>query len=195
MNSGPSCKDPHIDPHVARPNPGGAQPALLPAARHHAGGRHRVRAKPDTAERKGGVRDTCCCRCTRHSTGISHEKARVLSQNLESESPAPRAGVSSRRKAFGGKLTNSEDPPSNAASTSSHRNRHRRQRPPPPDAGIHDAHDPTDVAAVERLLNEWTLVDSASQDPLNLHLTDEEAGSDAEAGPHIHAATRRFRCT
>ncbi|GAC73314.1 transcriptional activator FOSB/c-Fos [Moesziomyces antarcticus T-34] len=119
------------------------------------------------------VPDTAPASPTRSESPVTKPRA---------ESPAPRTGVSSRRKAFGGKLTNSEHPPSNAASTSSSSKSTSPAASSPPDADIRDAHDPTEVAAVERLLNEWTLVDSASQDPLNLHLTDEEAGSDAEAG-------------
>ncbi len=131
------------------------------------------------------VCETLAAAAVPDTTPQSSPQSESPASQPRSESPAPRAGVSSRRKAFGGKLTSSEDPPSNAANaanTTSSSKAKSSAAPPPPDAGIHDTHDPTDVAAVERLLNEWTLVDSASQDPLNLHLTDEEAGSDAEVG-------------
>ncbi|TKY90110.1 hypothetical protein EX895_000108 [Sporisorium graminicola] len=93
----------------------------------------------------------------------------------------PPTGASARRKAFGGKLTTSDEvkdtitrdlptksstaatPSTSSSSTSS------------PSTAAADA------ATVERLLSEWSLFDQSSQDPENLHLTDEETGtSDSE---------------
>lgn len=98
-------------------------------------------------------------------------------------------GASARRKAFGGKLTNGDDTSSNdTAPSSSSRtattNTASTDTSTTASTSCSALSSPqntaADAATVERLLNEWSLIDQTSQDPDNLRLTDEDT-SDTEA--------------
>lgn len=94
-------------------------------------------------------------------------------------------GASARRKAFGGKLTTADD---GSATTSTARTKlssstsstNTSTAPSSTGSPAHSTPD-NDAATVQRLLDEWSLVDKSSQDPENLHLTDDEPStSDSE---------------
>ncbi|CDS00670.1 uncharacterized protein SPSC_02315 [Sporisorium scitamineum] len=90
-------------------------------------------------------------------------------------STGPATGDSPRRKAFGGKLTTGDDSTDTSTATST---RTSTTAAATPSSSSSSSSSPSttaaDAATVERLLSEWSLVDQSSQDPENLHLTDDE---------------------
>ncbi|KAJ1030525.1 hypothetical protein NDA16_001434 [Ustilago loliicola] len=98
-------------------------------------------------------------------------------------------GAPARRKAFGGKLTNGDGTSSNDAAPSSSPKTATTKTTSTDTSTTASTSSSAlsspqstaaNAATVERLLNEWSLVDKSSQDPDNLHLTDEDT-SDNEA--------------
>ncbi|PWZ00908.1 hypothetical protein BCV70DRAFT_199276 [Testicularia cyperi] len=122
--------------------------------------------------------------------------ARSSPPNAESPSskgkcdgPNGKPVTNSRRRQFGGKLTQTDSAvlPASTSSRASGlqpRNAASRTPSPPPTASSASRSPSTtatsDVGSVERLLQEWSLADKSAQDPDNLRLTDEENDSDAE---------------
>ncbi len=104
-------------------------------------------------------------------------------------------GASARRKAFGGKLTNGEEAGTNDAATSDAPAGAKVKSTSSSGASsaaggsspVENKNAAADAATVERLLSEWSLVDKSSQDPENLHLTDEESTSDTESSLPGHS--------
>ncbi|SPO20643.1 uncharacterized protein UTRI_00119 [Ustilago trichophora] len=95
-------------------------------------------------------------------------------------------GANARRKAFGGKLTNEDKSAStDTASSSKTSGTAKSSTTTSTEASTSSSatsspkNNAADAATVERLLNEWSLVDRSSNDPDNLHLTDED-NSDTE---------------
>ena len=104
----------------------------------------------------------------------------------EADTPNTRSttGGEARRKAFGGKLTH----PSHSCTTRESQSNVQAATPPSTNSTASSSPSTTaaDAATVERLLHEWSLVDKSSQDPDNLHLTDEDT-SDNEHNEPGHA--------
>lgn len=105
---------------------------------------------------------------------VQPSHATTLSPNeVGSQTRSTSSGASTRKKAFGGKLTTVNEDTNTAASTL-----HNNDNTTPTCTSTNS---PTltaaETATVQRLLDEWSLVDNSSQDPHNLHLTDEESST------------------
>ncbi|KAN0066044.1 hypothetical protein ACQY0O_000137 [Thecaphora frezii] len=112
--------------------------------------------------------------------------------------PQPKSSTSSRRSRFGGQLTLSSPPPNSPPTTSSTKAYSLTDdvasydygastgstAPPSPGSSSHG-----DAQSVERLLEEWELVNSTSHNPENLRLTDEETDTDIDLAASMGAHT------
>lgn len=125
------------------------------------------------------------------SVPVPHNSAQDEGPQRDSRSNRGGAGgASARRKAFGGKLTNSDGMSSvdTAPSSKAHTVKGSTTTTSTDASSSSSAmgspkNTAADAATVERLLHEWSLVDKSSLDPENLHLTDEENTSDGENEP------------